>query len=136
VAGIRIAWLVAPGARSPVSSEPSFNRTRCTTASAFLNTTICPPTDAGFGENDWAPFWLRIVMVIAPDVFVDEGAGPPPELPPQDERTRAADNTGRPASNWRRIDTPSPRALEGSKSDTAEIRPIVCSERRGELPLA
>jgi hypothetical protein len=30
-----------------------------------LNTTICPPAVAGFGENDCAPFWLVMVIVTA-----------------------------------------------------------------------
>jgi hypothetical protein len=45
------ARLVAPGAMSPVSTLPSFRTMRCVVLSLFLNTTCCPPKDAGFGEN-------------------------------------------------------------------------------------
>jgi hypothetical protein len=63
--GIMTCRLVAPGAMSPVSTVPSFRRTRCTTESVFLNTTIAPPADAGFGENEFEPFSPVIVIVIA-----------------------------------------------------------------------
>jgi hypothetical protein len=72
--GISSGWLVAPGAMSPVSSAPSFNLTRCTTVSLFLNVTIIPPKLAGFGENDRAP--LLPVIEMATGVVVAVGDGP------------------------------------------------------------
>ena len=47
---------VAPGAMLPVSIDPSLRNTRCATESLFLNTIVCPPNDAGFGENACVPF--------------------------------------------------------------------------------
>jgi len=38
-----------------------------------LNTTIWPPAVAGFGENDWAPFWLVMVMVRGAEAAGVEG---------------------------------------------------------------
>jgi hypothetical protein len=82
--GIRSGWLVAPGGMSPVSSEPSFSRTRCTALSAFLNATIWPPTLAGFGENDREPLFAVMVMSAGPPVVADGLVGlddpPPPQL--------------------------------------------------------
>src|SRR4029450_6546984 len=58
--------------------------------SALRNTTICPPTSAGFGENDCAPSRRVMVMVMALVVDVpvpgftevgDDGIELPP--PPQ-----------------------------------------------------
>src|SRR5581483_2226373 len=64
--------LVAPGAMSPVSTVPSFRTTRCVTRSLFLNTTDCPPTAAGLGENDWLPFWPTMVIVATFDGGADD----------------------------------------------------------------
>ena len=50
---------------SPVSTEPSLSTTRCVIESLFLNTTDCPPKDAGFGEKACVPFELMMVMVVA-----------------------------------------------------------------------
>jgi hypothetical protein len=58
-----ICLLVAPGAISPVSADPSFSTTRCVTESLFLNTTACPPNIDGFGENACVPFCPAIVIV-------------------------------------------------------------------------
>jgi len=60
-----MAWLLAPGARLPVSIEPSLSTTRCVTESLFLNTTVWPASAAGFGENACVPFELLMVMVAA-----------------------------------------------------------------------
>jgi hypothetical protein len=91
---MRSAALVAPGARSPVSSEPSFSRTRWTTVSLFLKVTIIPPKAAGFGVNERAPLLLVIEMVAGP-VAPGEGAVGllEPDPPPQPDalvRTRIA----------------------------------------------
>src|SRR5436309_2214955 len=63
--------LVAPGARSPVSREPSFRTMRCVVLSVLCHATVSPwLTVAGLGENDWAPRWPMMLMVFAP-VAVD-----------------------------------------------------------------
>jgi hypothetical protein len=79
-AGIATDRLVAPGAISPVSTEPSFKTTRCMTESLFLNTTVWPPSAAGLGENAWAPFCPTIEMVAAEG---PEGAAGEDDPPPQ-----------------------------------------------------
>jgi hypothetical protein len=90
--GISTARLVAPGAMSPVSIEPSFSATRCVTLSLFLKTTDWPPKFAGFGSNDRVPFCPMIVIVAAPD---PDPEGPPGLLfdPPHADARSAAENT-------------------------------------------
>jgi hypothetical protein len=73
---IDIGWLVAPGAMSPVSSDPLFNATRCLTLSMLRQTTIWPAGSvAGFGEKDRAPSWRTMSMVTTPFEGVGVGVG-------------------------------------------------------------
>jgi hypothetical protein len=74
-AGIENTRLVSPGAMLPVSIDASFSTTRCTMLSMFLNTTSCPPTVAGFGSNDCAPFWRTMVIVTAFGLGDGDGDG-------------------------------------------------------------
>src|SRR6185436_10551331 len=98
------ARLVAPGAMSPVSSEPSLSTTRCVTESLFLNTTVRPPRAAGFGENACVPFCPLIAIVVAVALPPPEGAVGvelPEPPPPQLRQTRPARDAS--AHTWSRI---------------------------------
>jgi hypothetical protein len=68
----------------PVSSWLSFSTTRWIVVSMLCHTTVAPGgTVAGFGENDWLPFSLTTLIVIAsaggglPGPVVDELPYPP-----------------------------------------------------------
>jgi hypothetical protein len=95
-----IGALEAPGCRSPVSAEPSVNRTLWTTTSLFFQMTIRPAgTAAGLGENDCAPF--TPVMLIVTGV-VSAGASGAAGAPPQAAASVAAST----AAGIRRICAP------------------------------
>src|SRR6185436_3896301 len=72
----RIALLVAPGPRSPLSNDPSFMTIRCTVLSLLRQTTRLPwLIGAGFGLNDCSFLWPMMVTVAAPAGAVFEGVG-------------------------------------------------------------
>src|SRR3954463_1710700 len=78
-----IAALDAPGARSPVSTEPSFSTTWWVMLSTLCQTTICPAgTVAGFGEKDCAPFTASTLIVTTPEGLLGLGLPESPPLPP------------------------------------------------------
>src|SRR5882672_12082381 len=59
-----VGELKTPGSRFPVSTDRSFNTTRCVTLSTLCHTTICPAgTVAGFGVNDCAPLIATTLIV-------------------------------------------------------------------------
>jgi hypothetical protein len=67
MAAIAMGELAAPGAMSPVSTDPSFNTTRWVIVSTLCQTTICPAGSvAGFGENDCAPLTATTLIVTTP----------------------------------------------------------------------
>src|SRR5687768_10984556 len=72
-----IGWLDAPAARSPVSSDPLFNTTRCVMPSTLRQTTIWPAGNvAGFGEKDCEPLSRTMLMVTTPfDAVGVDGVG-------------------------------------------------------------
>ena len=82
-AGITTVRLVAPGATSPTSIDPSLNTTWCVMLSLFLKTTGCPPNAAGFGVKKGEVCPVMVMVAGVPDGLepVVEGAvavDPPP----------------------------------------------------------
>ncbi|HXH24669.1 MAG TPA: hypothetical protein VNI78_05430 [Vicinamibacterales bacterium] len=132
LAGIVTGRLVAPGAMSPVSMLPSFNRTRWTIVSAFRNTTVRPPASAGFGANDRAPSRRVMVMVTAPLLSAGEGdVGEPP--PPPQAAHRAAPSTTRRTTETATAFLLSRYSPAGSKSGTGRIQPDIGAARAGAI---
>jgi hypothetical protein len=66
LAPLSVAALLAPGAISPMSADPSSITMWCVTVSLFLKVTE-PPwlTITGFGVNDWLPVEPMIDTVAA-----------------------------------------------------------------------
>src|SRR5690606_6938631 len=110
---------------SPVSIDRSFSRTRCTTESVFLNTTVWPATSAGFGENDWAPRSPTMLIVTGPAGVGDEGVDPPPPQPAAPANAR----TSTPVA-MTRIDVPLSAEL-GATRMPAQLRQFRALERSG-----
>src|SRR5215203_2019936 len=89
--------LVAPGATSPVSNEPSLATSRCTAPSLFIQATVpVVPIDAGLGVNDCAPPVVVMLMIVGADApLAPVGVGlvgllsPPPPPHPSDEKAIA-----------------------------------------------
>src|SRR5262245_13938637 len=100
--------------------------------SLFLNTTVCPPNDAGLGVNAWVPF-CPMMLIVGP-VAVDGAEGllllsPPPQ--PQPIAAMASPHT---VTRKKFICCPLPsKAVEeirASKTNTSE-NPWSCVECRG-----
>jgi hypothetical protein len=76
-------WLDAPGARSPVSSDPLFKTTRWVMPSTLCQTTIWPAGNVpGFGENDCAPLLPTMLMITASAGGTVEPVGVVGDVPP------------------------------------------------------
>ena len=95
---------------SPVSNDPSFATMRCVTPSSFRHPTICPPGDAGFGENDCEPLSPKIEIV---ETLLVGVVGLSLEPPPQAVRARAMAKAPCPTTNTERIVPEGERMLVG-----------------------
>jgi hypothetical protein len=78
---------------------------RCVTPLLLRQEAIRPPSGAGFGENDWAPFSPTIVIeavLLAPGA-VGLALEAEPDLPPQAVKTTTAPKTQFPTTETDRI---------------------------------
>src|ERR1700737_286083 len=81
-AATAIDALEAPGARLPVSTDPSFRTTRWVMVSTLCHTIFWPAGSvAGFGENDCAPLTETTLMVTTPEALGAVGAVALPLFP-------------------------------------------------------
>jgi hypothetical protein len=88
--------LVAPGARSPLSTVPSSKTMWCVAESLFVQANVVPVLMvAGSGVNDWAPLFptIEIVFEAPPPDVTGVGLGlvlEYPLLPPQADDARVS----------------------------------------------